>query len=79
MLPTRQTIIAIIADEARIEADKLEPEATLDSLGIASLDVMSVLFVIEEKFDVIIQQEDIAATDTLGQFVDVIFAKVAAI
>jgi acyl carrier protein len=78
MPPTRDAVIAIIAEEARIDAEKLKPEATLASLGIASLDVVSVLFAIEDKFGVEIPQEEIASTETLGQFVDVILGRVAA-
>lgn len=77
MPPTREAVIAIIAEEARIDAEKLKPEETLVSLGIASLDVVSVLFAIEDQFGIEIPQEDIASTATLGQFVDVILAKVA--
>ncbi|MBA2934327.1 acyl carrier protein [Sphingomonas sp. CGMCC 1.13654] len=78
MHPTREAIIAIIAEEARIDEEKLNPEATLASLGIASLDVVSVLFAIEDKFGVDIPQEEIASTETLGQFIDVILARVSA-
>jgi acyl carrier protein len=79
MSPTREAVIAIIAEEARIDAEKLKPEATLASLGIESLDVVSVLFAIEDKFGVDIQHEDIASVETLGQFVDVIVSKVSTV
>lgn len=79
MPPTREAIIAIIAEEARIDAEKLKPEETLISLGIASLDVVSVLFTIEDKFGIEIPQEEFASTETLGQFVDIILARVAAV
>lgn len=78
MPPTREAVIAIIAEEARIDVEKLQPEATLAALGIASLDVVSVLFAIEDQFGVEIPQEEIASTETLGQFVDIILAKVSA-
>jgi acyl carrier protein len=78
MLPTHDAVLAIIAEEARIDPEKLKPEATLASLGIESLDVVSVLFAIEDKFGVDIPHEAIASIETLGQFIDVILSKVAA-
>lgn len=78
MPPTRDDIIAIIAEEARIDAAKLTPDATLASLDIASLDVMSVLFAIEDKYSVEIPGETVNPADTLGQFVDGILARIAA-
>jgi len=76
--PTRDDIIAIIAEEARIDAAKLTSDATLASLDIASLDVMSVLFAIEDKYGVEIPVEIVNPADTLGQFVDAILSRVAA-
>ena len=78
MPPSRDEVIAIIAQEARIDAEKLVPAATLVSLDIASLDVVSVLFAIEDQYGVEIPMEDMAAAQTLGQFVDIIMAKVTA-
>ncbi|UAK25918.1 acyl carrier protein [Sphingomonas nostoxanthinifaciens] len=79
MPPARDEIVAIIAQEARIDEAKLVPDATLASLDIASLDVVSVLFAIEDRYGVEIQAEDVASAETLGQFVDIIMAKVAAV
>jgi acyl carrier protein len=77
MPPSRDDIVAIIADEARIDHAKLVPDATLASLDIASLDVVSVLFVVEDRYGVEIPVEDVASAETLGQFVDRIVARVA--
>ena len=76
-MPTRDDIIAIIADEARIDVEKLHPSATLASLGIASLDVISVLFAIEDRFGIEIAAEEVASAETLAQFTDKILAAVA--
>ena len=78
MLPSRDEIIAIISEEARIDVAKLTPDASLASLDIASLDVVSVLFAIEDKYGVDIPAEDVASAATLGEFVDIIAAKVVA-
>jgi acyl carrier protein len=42
----------IIADCAKIDRALLVPSATMESLGIPSLDMVDILFEIEEKFDV---------------------------
>jgi acyl carrier protein len=78
MTPSREDIIAIIAQEARIDADKLTPDATLVSLDIASLDVVSVLFAIEDTYGVEIDAGEMASATTLGAFVDIIMARVTA-
>jgi acyl carrier protein len=78
VLPSRDEIIAIISEEARIDVAKLTPDASLASLDIASLDVVSVLFAIEDKYGVDIPAEDVASAATLGEFVDIIAAKVVA-
>ena len=78
MVPTSEELIAIISEEARIDAAKLQRSSTLASLNIASLDIMSVLFAVEEKYGVEIAPEELASSETLGQLVDVIRAKVEA-
>jgi acyl carrier protein len=75
--PSRDEIIAIISEEARIDAAKLMPDATLASLDIASLDVVSILFAIEDRYGVEIPVEDMGSSETLGQFVDVVLQRVA--
>jgi len=77
--PSRDEIIAIISEEARIDEAKLTSDVTLASLDIASLDVVSVLFAIEDKYGVEIPVEAINPAQTLGQFVDGILAKVSAV
>lgn len=75
--PSREAILAIIADEARIDPARLQPGATLASLDIASLDVVSVLFTIEDRFGVEIAPETLTPAETLDQFVDTIMGRIA--
>jgi len=44
-------ILRIIADEGKVDVAKIKPDATLDSLGMMSIDVVSILMGIEEEFD----------------------------
>lgn len=77
MPPTRDEIVAIVAEEARIDPAKLSPDATLAALGIASLDVVSALFAIEDRFGVEIAPEEVATASSFGEFVDIVEARVA--
>ena len=45
-------IFEIIADKAAVERDKIVDSASLQELEIESLDVVEIIFAIEEKFDI---------------------------
>ncbi|HEX4179947.1 MAG TPA: phosphopantetheine-binding protein [Caulobacteraceae bacterium] len=68
----RNSVLDLIAEEALVDRAKLVSEATLESLGIASLDVISIVFALEEKFGVVLEQTDFEGVESLGQMVDVI-------
>jgi len=44
----------IIAQSLKIPAEKLTPETRLEELGAESLDVIEIVFALEEKYDVAI-------------------------
>ena len=77
-VPTEEDIYDIVADEAPVGRDELDPDATLESLGIASLDVISVLFAVEDRFGLIIETSEFEGVKTLRDFVGVILAKAKA-
>ncbi len=70
MAMTADEVLAIVATEAGVEASALRPDATLVDLDISSLDVVSVLFELEDRFGVEIEPESIPPTSTIAQFVD---------
>jgi acyl carrier protein len=45
---------SIIAKSLNIPAERLTPETRLDELGAESLDVIEIVFALEEKFDITI-------------------------
>lgn len=45
-------ILAIIAKETTVDLQKLRPDARIQDLGIASLDIVQSIFEIESQFDV---------------------------
>jgi len=71
---TNEDIMALISQETGLEREKLAPDATLATLDISSIDLVSVLFEIEDRFGVEIQPEDIPPESTLQQLIDRITA-----
>lgn len=62
-------IRAVIAAESGVEEARLIDTATLAELDIGSLDVVSVLFELEDRFGVVIEPDRIAADSTVGGFI----------
>jgi acyl carrier protein len=50
-------IIDVIAAEGMIPREKIQDDATIDSLGLKSIDLVMILTAIEEKFDVYIPMD----------------------
>jgi acyl carrier protein len=62
-------LLAIVSREGLIDRALLAPEATLDSLGIASADVIVILMAIEEEFGVYIPVDgSLSDSRTVGEF-----------
>jgi len=54
----RNKIYDIVAKEARLDRASLTPETKLEDLKIESLDMVQILFGIEDTFDVYVPQDD---------------------
>jgi acyl carrier protein len=50
--PRVSRILDIVAKETLVDRAKLLPEAMIDTLGIASLDVVQTIFALEEEYDI---------------------------
>lgn len=50
--------LELIAESAKVDRAALVPEATMESLGIASLDMVDILFAMEEQFNVYVPMGD---------------------
>ena len=72
---TADQVLDLIAKEVPTDRAKLDPARTLDELDIASLDIISVTFALEDQMGVVVEQADFAHAKTLGDFVDVVLAK----
>jgi acyl carrier protein len=73
-----EKILAIISREAAIDRARLVPDATLDSLAISSLDVVNILFAIEDECGIELDAAQFEGVKTVQQFLDVILAKAGA-
>lgn len=78
MKATESQLLDLIAEEAIIEREKLVREATLADLGISSLDLITMLFELEDKFGVVIEEGDMPAMTTLGEMVDFLMSRINA-
>lgn len=61
-----EELIDIISEEALIDKDKLDRSAKLEDIGLDSVDLVSVVFAIEEKYGIEIAEDAFTRTDTLG-------------
>jgi acyl carrier protein len=63
MESTQDTIFAIIAKEAHIPLEKITLQSTLKDLEIDSLDVVQIIFELEDRFGITLPDKD-PAIDT---------------
>lgn len=66
-------LIKIIADQLNIDQKSIDPHATLDSLGVDSLDRVEIIMQIEEIFGLEISDEDAYKFAALDQAINYIF------
>ncbi|MET0546093.1 MAG: phosphopantetheine-binding protein [Caulobacterales bacterium] len=76
--PHEAELLDIIAAEALIERDTLALDAQLDALGIDSVDFVSIVFALEEKYNISVEDGEIARDKTLGDMITLLESKIAA-
>jgi len=77
-VPSDDELFDVIAKEALVDRAVLNREANLEDLGIASLDVISVLFEVEERFGIVVDESELSDCKTLGQLMDKLKARAQA-
>ena len=70
MLGIDDVISELIVENTEVEKSSLVRSATFSSLDLDSLDVVTLLYEIEEKYNVEIDLEDIEGVETYGDFID---------
>ena len=78
-------VLGIIAEKAKTDPGQLSPQTELSSLTLDSLDVVEIIFQLEERFDIAIPYNANEAADaagaglkTVGDVVDMVSRQVAA-
>jgi acyl carrier protein len=63
-------LVDLIVAESLIDRGNLVGDATLADLGLDSVDLISIVFAVEEKYAVEVPQDAFAETANLGAFVN---------
>ena len=72
-------ILDIVAEEAVINRASITPEATLEGLGLESIDVVSILTGVEEKLDTYLPMDNnLASARNFSEFVAAVASAVQA-
>ena len=68
-----QQIIDIIAEDGAVDPSLVTPDATLESMGMESMDVVMILMGVEEKLDVYLpMSNDLSSAKNMVEFVEAI-------
>ena len=74
-MATIDTVKEVLVENLDLEAEKITEEATLESLGIDSLDMVEMVMELEEELGVELNTEDKKLT-TVGELVEFVESKV---
>jgi acyl carrier protein len=73
-----QQVVDLIVSEGMVEREKVTPDATFETLGLKSIDIVMILTAVEEKFDVYIPMDgSIAEAKDLKSFIDGVIQRIA--
>lgn len=67
---TCDDILALIAQETGLPIERLQPDETLGTLDISSIDLVSLLFELEDRYGIELQPEELKREMTLRQLFD---------
>jgi acyl carrier protein len=65
-----ETVASIIAKTIHCNIEDIKPDTKLESLGLTSLDTITVLFDLEEAYDIEIPNEVIPSIVTVNDILD---------
>lgn len=72
MKVTPESLIAILADHAVLEANDISMEMPTSDLGFDSLDTVEVIISLDEQFEVELEEEDFLQCQTVGDILKMI-------
>lgn len=61
-MDTLETLRGMIVEKFEVSADEVQPEATLETLGLDSLAVFDLIFDIESKFGIKVENDQVKIT-----------------
>ncbi len=70
MTVTESELLDMLAEEAILDRTKLTRDARLADLGVSSIDMVSLIFELEERTGVQVGEGDMPKMETLGEMVD---------
>lgn len=69
----------VLTEKLKVEPEKVTREADLfEGLGLDSIDLMTAVMAVEEKFGIEVADEELEKVSTLGEAVDLLAGKVTA-
>jgi acyl carrier protein len=77
--PVAEKVIATLASVKRIPAEKIFLDTNLQEMGVDSLDVFSLLFELENAFNISIPDDDVRSIKTVNDIVKGIKKLLAAV
>jgi acyl carrier protein len=69
---------SILVDNFKVKPEDVELERTFKEIGLDSLDIVSFVMALEDRFDIDIPESDLQGVERLNQALEVIVRKVAA-
>lgn len=72
----RAMIVKLVVEELDIQEDQITDTATMDELGLDSLDMVEIAQVAQRQYDVRVRPNDAEGITDFGGMVDLIYRKV---
>jgi acyl carrier protein len=73
------TLKEVLIDKLKVDEAGIKEEANLfEDLGLDSIDLMTVVMAVEERFNIEVSDEELENVATLGEAVDLLSQKVTA-
>lgn len=68
----------VLVDRLKVEAETIVPQANLlDDLGLDSIDLMTMVMALEERFGIEVPDEEVEGVETVQQALDLLAKKAA--
>jgi acyl carrier protein len=76
MAPTDFDLIELFAAETLKDAALFKMESTLEEINVDSVDMVSVFFALEDKYDVRVEYEEVSRQQTVAEVLKLVHSKI---